>query len=179
MCLRLVCCSTYNNDGNCFVLTGTMLDGNMSFRLSSTPFMSKEVLNYGDFIYDKEFGLYACHQLTLDHSYPLEGVQIHSLLSSSMGTMAVTMPLGAIAEARCDICGIGNRMLYCILNPPECDNWHCSLGGPPCFGGSFHQYCTCVERDVLHHYNIKMCPRMDVFILFVLILMSLLLLLFR
>ena len=116
-----------------------MLHGNMSFCFPST----REVLNYGDFVYDKglglvvyhEFGFLACHQLASDHIYSLEAFQIRSSLNASIGSMAVKMPLGAMVEVQCEIISsIDNRMLYCILNPPGYDNWNFSLGAPA-FGG--------------------------------------------
>ena len=72
------------------------------------------------------------------------------------------VPLGAIDGLRCDSCGIGTRELHCEFSPPRCDNWYCSRGGPPCYGGSYHQYCTCVEGDVLQECNTEIYSRIDV-----------------
>ena len=36
---------------------------------------------------------------------------------------------------------IGHKEHGCDHEPPECDSWYCSRGGPPCFGGS--SCCIC------------------------------------
>ena len=106
------------------------------------------------------------HYHIAEYFYPFECDRIHSSLRSPMATtttMATTVPLGAIDGLQCDSCGIGTReFIHCEFSPPRCDNWCCSRGGPPCYGGSYHQYCTCVEGDALQKGNDEICPRIDV-----------------
>ena len=54
-----------------------------------------------------------------------------------------------IPQILCDECRDGHQAPACDFDPPRCDVWNCSRGGPPCYGGSLN-ICECEE-------NVKSC----------------------
>jgi hypothetical protein len=52
---------------------------------------------------------------------------------------------GCIEREPCDECAHGYRDAACDNDPPTCEAWYCSRGGPPCYGGS-RECCSCNDE---------------------------------
>ena len=80
---------------------------------------------------------------------------------TDVGAAALGALQSIAPRLRCTECGEGYRNPACDFTPPRCDAWHCSMGGPPCYGG---EDCTCSDisdggkRRWLTRWLLRTCP---------------------
>ena len=80
---------------------------------------------------------------------------------TDVGAAALGALQSIAPRLRCTECGEGYRNPACDFTPPRCDAWHCSMGGPPCYGG---EDCTCTDisdggkRRWLTRWLLRTCP---------------------